>query len=202
MGEARMIKMPKVIATSRCYRKDCGGTMEGRKGEYRYVECGLNSVLLQDILVFHCTKCNGLIPEIPAAGVLHRVIAMRLLQKKTLLTGGEVRFLRKLCGYSVNDFAEIMGSSKTVIYRWETQNTHGKETDRTVRLLAMAKLCRELTGQSEPILKNVTVAQLNAEVENAFKLIEVRRSDEEYDISPEELAHFGGIQVAEEVAVH
>jgi DNA-binding transcriptional regulator YiaG len=173
--------------------------MEGRKGEYRYIESGLNSVVLKDILVFHCTKCNAIVPEIPAAGVLHRVVAMRLLCKKTLLTGSEVRFLRKLCGYSVNEFSEIMGSNKTVVSRWENQNTHGEGTDRTVRLLVLAKLVREMVGQPEPILKNVTVAQLNSEVEAAFKLIEGRRSEEQYEISPEDIARFGGAECAPEL---
>jgi transcriptional regulator with XRE-family HTH domain len=191
-GEDSTMRMRNIIATARCYQEGCGGTMEGRKGEYRYIESGLSSVVLKDILVFHCTKCNAIVPEIPAAGVLHRVIAMKLLCKKTLLTGSELRFLRKLCGYSVNEFAEIMGSNKTVVSRWENQNKHGDPTDRTVRLLVLAKLVRELTGQPEPILRNVTVAQLNSEVEAAIKLIETGRRDEQYEISPEEIARFGG----------
>jgi transcriptional regulator with XRE-family HTH domain len=186
--------MGNIITTSRCYVGECGGTMEGRKGEYRYIESGLNSVVLKDILVFHCTKCNAIVPEIPAVGVLHRVIAMRLLCKKTLLTGSELRFLRKLCGYSVNQFAEVMGSNKSVVCRWETKNSHGKGTDRTVRLLVMAKLIRELAGQPEPLLKNATVAQLNSLVEAAIKLIDARKTEEQYVISPEEIAHFGGTE--------
>jgi hypothetical protein len=51
--------MVNVIATSRRYRRECSGTMEDRRGEYRYVESGLNSVIFKDILVFHCTKRNG-----------------------------------------------------------------------------------------------------------------------------------------------
>jgi transcriptional regulator with XRE-family HTH domain len=171
--------------------------MEGRRGEYRYVESGLNSVLLKDILVFHCTKCNAIVPEIPAAGILHRVIAMRLLCKKTLLTGNEIRFLRKLCGYSVTEFAEVMGTTKTVVSRWENKK-HGDATDRTMRLLVMTKLIRELAGQPEPILKNITVAQLDSEVVSAFKLIQARQGNEQYDISPEEIAHFGGTECTSE----
>jgi transcriptional regulator with XRE-family HTH domain len=185
-----------VIATARCHENGCGGTMEGRKGEYRYIESGLDSVVLKDILVFHCTKCNAIVPEIPAAGVLHRVIAMRLLCKKTLLTGSELRFLRKLCGYSVTEFAEVMGTSKTVIWRWENKK-HGDGTDRTVRLLVLTKLVRELAGQPAPILKNITVAQLNSEVEAAFKLIEAGCENEQYEISPEDLARFGGAEQPE-----
>jgi YgiT-type zinc finger domain-containing protein len=179
--------MKDVISTAKC--RECGGVMEGRQGTYKYVESGLTSVVLKDILVFHCTKCNEVVPEIPAAGVLHRVIALQLLNKKTLLTGSELRFLRKLCGYSVNEFAEIMGSNKTVVSRWENQSL-GKGTDRTVRLLVMAKLVREVAGQPEPILRNVSVQQLNDELESTLKLIQARRANEKYEISPEEIARF------------
>jgi transcriptional regulator with XRE-family HTH domain len=180
-----------IIATARCYENGCDGTMEGRKGEYKYAECGLNSVILKDILVFHCTKCNAIVPEIPAAGVLHRVIALRLLRKRSLLTGGELRFLRKLCGYSINDLATIMGSTKTVVSRWETQS-HGKNTERTIRLLVVANLIRELAGQKDPILRNVTVEALSAEIENTLKLIQAQFVEEKYEISPEEIASLGG----------
>jgi transcriptional regulator with XRE-family HTH domain len=181
-----------IIETRKC--RECGGLMEGRKGEYRYVESGLNSVTLKEILVFHCTKCNDIVPRIPAAGLLHRIIAIRLLLKKTLLTGSELRFLRKLCGYSIGEFCEIMGSSKMVVGRWENHDAHGEATDRTVRLLFMAKMFRELAGQPEPILKNVTIKQLDEDLEKALKMIDAKRENEKYEISPEEIARFGGYE--------
>ena len=181
---------PAIIATAKC--RDCGGVMEGRKGEYKYTESGLNSVTLKDILVFHCTKCNDIVPEIPAAGVLHRVIAMRILLKKTLLTGKELRFLRKLCGYSIGEFSEFMGSSKSVVSRWENDSRHGDITDRTVRLLVLTKMVREIVGQPGPILKNVTVQSLTEELGAALKVMQGGRRNEKYEISPEELARFGG----------
>src|SRR5579872_6656776 len=101
-----------VIATDKC--RECGGVMEGRKGEYRYTECGLDSVTLQDIVVFHCTRCNDLVPEVPEVGILHRVIAIRLLLKKSLLTGDEIRFLRKFNGYSINEFCDVIGANRLV----------------------------------------------------------------------------------------
>jgi YgiT-type zinc finger domain-containing protein len=187
-----------IVSTTKCY--ECGEVMQGHKGEYKYVECGLNSVVLKDILVFHCPKCNEVVPEIPATGVLHWVIARRILRKKTLLTGNEIRFLRKLCGYSVNEFAEIMGSSKNVVCRWETAS-HGKGTDRLVRLLVMAKLCRKITGREDSGLKNITVDQLNAEIEATLKEIEAKTKNEKYEIPSEELARFSGnTQEAPEVA--
>lgn len=192
--------MKDVISKARCY--ECGGTMEGRKGEYKYVECGLTSVILKDILVYHCTKCNQIVPEIPAAGILHRVIAIRLILKKNLLTGSEIRYLRKLCGYSVNDFTQILGSSKSVVSRWEKDGS-GKETDRTIRLLVMSKLTREIVGQPEPILQNVTIERLIGDLEEAFKFIQGKeREPGRYEIPPEEIARYAGVpQEALELSV-
>ncbi len=164
--------------------------MEGRKGEHKYTECGLASVTLKDILVFRCTNCSAIVPEIPAAGALHRVIALRLIMKRSLLAGSEVRFLRKFCGYSINDFAEIVGSSKSVVSRWEKAGC-GKGTDRIVRLLTMAKLTLEIAGEPKPILRNVTVQQLNCMIDDTFKLIEGKaKASERYVILPEEIARY------------
>jgi len=181
--------MKNVISTNVCY--ECGKQMEGTQGEYKYIECGLTSVILKDILVYRCTNCTAVVPEIPAAGVLHRIIALRILSKKSLLTGSEVRFLRKLCGFSVNEFAEILGSSKSVISRWE-KNGCGKMTDKLVRLLAMTKLAREAAEQGEPILANVTVEYLFGLVEDAMKkVLEGKGStNERYEISPADIAQY------------
>lgn len=183
-----------VISRARCY--ECGHMMDGRKGEYKYTECGLDSVTLKDILVYHCTKCNALVPEIPAAGVLHRVIALRILTKKTLLSGGEIRFLRKLCGYSVNDFAATLGSSKSVISRFEKDGC-GKENDRLIRMLVLAKFVRELANQPEQVLKNVTIQQLSSVVEDTLKLIAGKaQSNQRYEIPPEEISRYIGTEDA------
>jgi transcriptional regulator with XRE-family HTH domain len=168
--------------------------MEGRKGEYKYTECGLDSVTLMDILVYHCTHCNALVPEIPAAGVLHRVIAMRLLNKRSLLAGAEIRFLRKLCGFSANDFAAMLGSSKTVISRFEKLGC-GEQNDRLIRMLVLTSFARELANQPNRILRNVTFEQLSSEVENTLKLIAGRiHQKEKYEIPPEEIARYFGTE--------
>jgi transcriptional regulator with XRE-family HTH domain len=181
-----------VIATETC--RECGGVMEGRKGEYRYTECGLDSVTLQDILVFHCTRCNDIAPEVPEAGILHRVIAIRLLLKRTLLTGSELRFLRKLNGYSIEEFCEVVGANKAVVSRWENNKPHGKTIDRTIRLLVCTRMLWEIAGQPQPILKNVTIQNLGKNVEETLKLIHSTKAsaEEKYSISSEELANFGG----------
>jgi DNA-binding transcriptional regulator YiaG len=187
----QVIARNQVIARTRC--DECGYQMEGSKGEYKYTECGLSSVTLKDILVYHCPNCNAVVPEIPAAGVLHRVIALRLLVKKNLLAGSEIKFLRKLCGYSVNDFAAIVGSgNKSVVSTWEKKGC-GKGTDKLVRMLVVAKLTREVAGQPEPILRNVTVEQLNQMVTDTIREVEGKaKANEKYVILPEHIARYAG----------
>src|SRR6267154_1472264 len=81
-----------VTLARRCY--DCGKTMVGKRENYSYQEVGLKSVVLLNIVVYHC-KCGAIVPEIPYAGILHNCIAMNVLQKKALLSGEEIRFIRK-----------------------------------------------------------------------------------------------------------
>jgi putative transcriptional regulator len=194
--------MSHIISTEKC--RECGGVMEGRKGEYKYTECGLNSVTLKDILVFHCINCNDIVPEIPAAGVLHRVIAIKLLLKKTLLTGNELRFLRKFMGYSIDEFCEVTGTNKDVVKGWEKNHSHGKGSDRTVRLLVLNRLLREIAGEPQPILRNVTIQELSEQVEENFKLIRNSQPgdhEEKYNISPKDLEHYGGYKESTDAPV-
>lgn len=167
----------------------CGGTMTGQKGEHRYTESGLTNVTLKDIMVYRCTKCSAVMPEIPQAGVLHHMIAVKLISKKTQLAGEEIRFLRKFCGYSATVFAEILGSSPSVISRFEKRGC-GKENDRTIRLLVIAKMMRDIAGNSEPIIKNDTVEKLSHDLEKSLKEIAGRARPEQYVFSPEDFASF------------
>src|ERR1035438_4171796 len=98
---------------SKCY--ECGSEMEGKLENYRYVECGLPSVVLKKVLVFRCKKCGAAKAQICAASLLHRVIAYMILRKETRLSGLELKFLRKAAEYSATEFAIIAGTSKSVV---------------------------------------------------------------------------------------
>jgi transcriptional regulator with XRE-family HTH domain len=125
----------------KCY--DCGTTMKAQVENYRYVESGLKNVILKGILVFRCKKCGADVPEIVAASALHSLIGLRLLFKDTRLNGDEVRFLRKLVGYSASQLAELAGTSKSVVSRWENRTTLGSHTDRLIRMICFNKMLQD-----------------------------------------------------------
>src|SRR5579862_6936678 len=129
----------------RCY--ECRGTMTGKHENYPYTEVGLKSVVLMNTLVFHCSKCGAIVPEIPDAACLHRLILLDVLKKQTLLSGEEIRFTRKLAGYSATELARVMGVTKNAVSRWENdKKAIGKEADRLIRLVCFTKLLERLSG--------------------------------------------------------
>lgn len=141
------------VADRKCY--DCGKTMHGRRENYTYGECGLRSVVLLNILVFHC-ECGAIVPEIPSPSVLHVSIAMSVLRKKTLLSSEEVRFVRKVAGYSATDLAKVIGMANTSVSHWETGSKRiGKEADRLVRLATFARIVENIAGSDCGLAENI-----------------------------------------------
>ena len=115
---------------------ECGSTMQRRKENHRYDECGLKHVTLVGLAVTRCPKCGNYEIAIPRIESLHRLIARALIEKRTRLTGEEVRFLRKSLGWSGADFARHMGVSDETVSRWENAAAPiGPQADRLLRLM-------------------------------------------------------------------
>lgn len=142
----------------------CKRTMVGRRQNYQYTESGLSSVVLTNVLVFNCS-CGEIVAELPALEALHSLIAFDLFRKGTLLSGEEVRFMRKWVGYSATHFAGVMGVAKETVSRWENQKTTiSKECDRLLRLVCFAK-------KIETTLGTVVAKNLSNNLIEAAKLI-------------------------------
>jgi putative zinc finger/helix-turn-helix YgiT family protein len=102
----------------------------------RYSECGLPNVVLLGVEVRRCPKCGEEEIVIPRIEELHRVLAGALLRKAGRLTGVEVRFLRKVLGWSGEDFARNVGVARETVSRWE--NEHEQMSPVAERLLRLA----------------------------------------------------------------
>lgn len=119
---------------------DCGAELEIRTENHRYDECGLPYVVLEAVEVHRCPKCGETEVTIPAIEKLHRLIALRVAHKPSLLTPEEVRFLRKFVGFSTGDFARVMGVAPETVSRWENGvRPHSPLADRLVRLLVVTR---------------------------------------------------------------
>jgi transcriptional regulator with XRE-family HTH domain len=171
--------------------------MEGRRENYRYAESGLDSVVLRNVLVFHCKHCGAAVPQIVAASILHRLIAICLLTNEYRLSGAEVRFLRKAVGYTATELAKMAGTSKQVVSRWENRSSLGQDSDRLIRLLCAHKMMRDaLLGVDPLVNKNELLAEaqeLVSSMEDTLKKIHKKKAGkkQQYFIDPGDLSKYG-----------
>jgi DNA-binding transcriptional regulator YiaG len=175
----------------------CGGEMVGRHQNYAYKECGLDNVVLLDVLVFNC-KCGEIAAQIPAVSVLHQIIATEILKKPTLICGEEIRYMRKFVGCSASEFADIIGSTKISVSRWENGARITPNTDRLLRLAFFTKIIEraaEVAIGPDPVNHTAAVVAFARKVRlydltSFLKTIKSVQELRTIKISPDALAKF------------
>ena len=103
----------------KCISCNNNKTLKKSKAIFKYKDCGLNNVVLFDIIITKCENCGEEYVNLGNIEKLHSTIAEILLQKHDLLTGKEIRFLRKHLGYSGVMFANIIGFAHETLSRIE-----------------------------------------------------------------------------------
>lgn len=116
---------------------NCGGKLtEKRVRLYHYEESGLPSVFLADIKLAVCRKCGERYPIIPSILNLHAKIAEAVALKPSMLTGVEMKFLRKQLGMTAAHWATYLKMNKASVSRLENgHNPISRQADALIRLL-------------------------------------------------------------------
>jgi len=117
-------------------------------------------------------------PEIPAIEILHYSLAVTILQKKTLLSGEEIRFLRKMGGLTQAQLAEIMGVHKTRPSKWEKgEEPIGKENDRVLRSCCLFGMLQQALDAEDPIAAMRSAAAMirSLDIRKIFRELENER---------------------------
>ena len=119
----------------------CETKMKNKRETVLY-QCGLDGIVLEDILVYLCPRCGEREVEVPNTLKLHHEIAMALARKAERLGPKEIRFLRKYLGLSSTEFANKVGVDKATVSRWERveePTSMGGQTERLRRVLVMSE---------------------------------------------------------------
>lgn len=107
--------------------------------DYHYKGCGLPSVHLDhSVFQYVCANEHAFI-EIPMMERLHDAIAYQLLQKRSLLTPAEFKFLRKWIGLTAEKLGSLLGfKSRATVSRYENKKTAiNAASDHAMRLLVL-----------------------------------------------------------------
>lgn len=114
--------------------------MKSGRENYRYTECGLDTVTLANVEVRRCSECGEYEVDIPRMEELHRVMAQEVASKSARLTAQEVRFLRKYLGFSGVDFAATLDVTPETVSRWETgKKQMSPVAERALRLMVFVR---------------------------------------------------------------
>jgi putative zinc finger/helix-turn-helix YgiT family protein len=106
-----------------------------RAKPYHFLDSGLPNVYLSGVKYWVCAKCGAQSAEIPAPEQLMNVIGESVVMKQGILTGHEVRFLRKRVGKKAADFAALINKTPEHFSKLETGALPLQEpTDKLIRL--------------------------------------------------------------------
>jgi putative zinc finger/helix-turn-helix YgiT family protein len=119
-----------------CFECENPHPFKGRRIVHKYKESGLEHITLSGIEEFKCPQCGAVYLEIPKAKQLNALIAEMLLKRDQVLSGAEIRFLRKQLGYSSEQFGKLISYDPKSLSRIE--NGHQKVTSTFDRLVKMA----------------------------------------------------------------
>lgn len=185
--------MCKLGKTRKCY--DCGKQVEGRVENYKYTECGLQSITLCGVMVFHC-ECGAIVPEILAISDLHRLIFLRLLAKNGRLLGEEIRFLRKMAGLSATDLSRMIGANKVSMSNWETDKKVPSEAyDRFIRTVCFLELVKQDVHSTEGPEAAASLSKVDLkEFDISSVLRDIKSGEagpERVTVNPSDLSRFG-----------
>ena len=119
----------KIECTNCDYRKP----FEGKK--IRKIYDSLLSFLTVDAYEYRCPKCGDTEYFYGDLVKLHETIVNFLIQKEGLLSGNEIRFLRKYLDFSSETFATLLGLDLSTIHQIEGEQEHSKTVDNFIRIL-------------------------------------------------------------------
>ncbi|MGA2989289.1 MAG: helix-turn-helix domain-containing protein [Candidatus Korobacteraceae bacterium] len=135
----------------------CGGQVTAFRGDYLFLESGLDNVTLRGVKLLRCRKCGSLTPVLTKINELMRVIASAVVLKPSALTGKEIRYLRKYIGLTGEQFGKKLGLTKEHVSRLETEkHSVGEQTERLIRYLAIS---------TDPVLQGM-IGQLFERLDN------------------------------------
>jgi len=138
---------------------NCDKLIQRKIGDYWYKESGLYSVNIQNIPIYEC-NCGTVYPSIFRVGYLNDLIALVLLEKHSLLNGGEIKFLRKNIHFPSKKFASTLGVGNTTFSKWENDlQNHSETNDRLIRTTYMVYKGIKIED-SQKILKNLSQIRL------------------------------------------
>lgn len=115
----------------------CKHTDEAEKKPYHYTECGLDDVYLLSGYDEEPSEYGDVV-SVRHADELHQAIGEFLVRNKKVLSGKELRFLRREMDLTQAELGKLLSVSDQSVARWEKdQNKISGSADHLIRVIFM-----------------------------------------------------------------
>src|SRR4051812_25054636 len=124
----------------RCF--ECDKTVQIKKYRaYMYGGAGLANICLLNQRVEVCPGCKTETPVLRNVGKLHRAIGVAVALQTSILSGADMRFLRRSAGYKTSEMASRLSVADETYSRWENGKTAlTSNADKIARLTYLTAL--------------------------------------------------------------
>ncbi len=137
----------------------CGSNdVETRREFHHFLLSGLPNVYVENMQVSYCRSCGDKSVTVPPG--LMQALNEAVVLKPGLLTGAEIKYLRKDLDMKVVDFAALLGVDDMAVSRWESGNE--KITPAMDLLIRLVYATRE--GGSLELARRVMDSSVKREV--------------------------------------
>jgi len=157
---------------------DCGGeyqTLTGQIVHFDKVLSGMDNIYLENMTVEKCSRCGDVSPYFPASDEFFNIIARAVVLQPYLLTGDEIRFLRKNRRLKAKEFAALLQIDPATLSRWEDdKQPRSPQNDLLIRLLYV-QLYNQQVGQLFPETITDKLISLTDRADNPTIWIDTQR---------------------------
>jgi putative zinc finger/helix-turn-helix YgiT family protein len=156
---------------------NCGAPALVRRGDYNFVESGLDYVILNNIELIHCDMCGNEDPIIRRSKRLMQQLLIGVASKPEPLEGQDLRFIRKQLGLTQEKFGALIHTDKTTVSKWENDaDPIGPQSDLLIRSVAISlgdvpkEIGREIVEGFKDIAATHTMQRLSVDAENDYRI--------------------------------
>lgn len=154
----------------------CGSSnIEIKTGQtYHFTESGLGNVYLVNVETSYCPDCKADSVFLPDATQLLSCLGEAIVISPGLMTGPEIRFLRKNLHMKINDFAKLLGVARATLSRWENGRIKLTKLDdrlvRSIYLIKKADVSNEVKDEFRKRLERETAGKHSQRIELHFPI--------------------------------
>jgi putative zinc finger/helix-turn-helix YgiT family protein len=147
------LEIQKEVKMKKCV--ECGCTKLSKSlVEHEYLKGSGLEVIVGGVVRWDCSQCGEFYVELKDTGVIDKALVRHIIGQPRRLGGRELKFLRRMMGWSAKDLSTYFQVPATTVSKWENdERSPGKPIDLFLRMLAAQHFGLAFTLETAPEIR-------------------------------------------------